>query len=143
MLLLVGVSVWWWCSLQLCTSWTNTCPVPLVQMHTVLSYPHKHTAPTPPTPHTSTPNTTRNRFYQELDFPWSLPPQLVVALVPRVVDIVTQEVARVYADQVPAGVNLKVGGLWWGVRVQLLSWWWWSSLHTSCWVKRGCRSTIC
>lgn len=48
------------------------------------------------------------RVYQELDFPWTLDAALVLQLIPQVVDIVTQEVARVYADQVPAGVQLKV-----------------------------------
>jgi hypothetical protein len=48
------------------------------------------------------------RFYQELDFPWSMDPQLVLQLIPQVVNIVAQEVARVYADQLPAGVTPQV-----------------------------------
>jgi hypothetical protein len=48
------------------------------------------------------------RFYQELDFPWSMDPQLVLQLIPQVIDIVSQEVARVYADQIPAGVTPQV-----------------------------------
>ena len=49
------------------------------------------------------------RFYQELDFPWSLDPQLVLQLIPHVVDVVAQEVARVHADQIPAGAKPQVG----------------------------------
>jgi hypothetical protein len=49
------------------------------------------------------------RFYQELDFPWCLDPQLVLQLIPQVVDVVAQEVARVYADQIPAGAKPQVG----------------------------------
>jgi hypothetical protein len=48
------------------------------------------------------------RFYQELDFPWSLDPQLVLQLIPQVVEVVAQEVARVYADQIPAGAKPQV-----------------------------------
>lgn len=51
------------------------------------------------------------RFYQELDFPWSLDPELVLQLVPRVVDIVSQEVAKVYDDQMPPGVTPQVHDL--------------------------------
>jgi hypothetical protein len=49
-----------------------------------------------------------HRFYQELDFPWSLDPQLVLQLIPQVLDVVKEEVARVYEDQIPHGTTPKV-----------------------------------